>query len=69
LLAAAHIGSTMGSLSDFREVMEQIFRVDIVLVVDSVYPLVRAREAYARLNAVSSLERSFLGWLSKTILR
>jgi len=43
-----HIGSTMGSLSDFREVMEQVFRGEIVPVVDSVYPLDRAREAYAR---------------------
>jgi NADPH:quinone reductase-like Zn-dependent oxidoreductase len=43
-----HIGSTMGSLNDFREVMEQIFSGKIVPVVDSVYPLERAREAYER---------------------
>ena len=43
-----HIGSTMGSLSDFREVMEQVFQGNIVPVVDSVFPLEQAREAYAR---------------------
>ena len=43
-----HIGSTMGSLTDFREVMEQIFSGKIVPVVDSVYPLEQAREAYTR---------------------
>jgi NADPH:quinone reductase-like Zn-dependent oxidoreductase len=43
-----HIGSTMGSLSDFRTVMERIFRGEITPVVDSVYPLEQAREAYAR---------------------
>lgn len=43
-----HIGSTMGSLNDFREVMEQVFSGKIVPVVDSVYPLERAREAYER---------------------
>jgi NADPH:quinone reductase-like Zn-dependent oxidoreductase len=43
-----HIGSTMGSLSDFREVMEQVFSGTIVPVIDSVYPLEQAREAYAR---------------------
>ncbi|HEX2989658.1 MAG TPA: zinc-binding dehydrogenase [Anaerolineales bacterium] len=43
-----HIGSTMGSLNDFREVMEKVFSGKIVPVVDSVYPLERAREAYER---------------------
>jgi NADPH:quinone reductase-like Zn-dependent oxidoreductase len=43
-----HIGSTMGSLNDFREVMEQVFSGAIVPVVDSVYPLEQAREAYER---------------------
>ena len=43
-----HIGSTMGSLDDFREVMEQVFKGSIIPVVDSVYPLEQAREAYAR---------------------
>ena len=43
-----HIGSTMGSLSDFREVMEQVFNGNIVPVVDSIHPLEQAREAYAR---------------------
>jgi NADPH:quinone reductase-like Zn-dependent oxidoreductase len=43
-----HIGSTMGSLNDFREVMEQVFSGKITPVVDSVFPLEQAREAYAR---------------------
>lgn len=42
-----HIGSTMGSLTDFREVMELIFKGTITPVVDSVYPLEQAAEAYA----------------------
>ena len=43
-----HIGSTMGSLDDFREVMELIFNGAIKPVIDSVYPLENAAEAYAR---------------------
>ncbi|MGE5378558.1 MAG: zinc-binding dehydrogenase [Bacteroidota bacterium] len=43
-----HIGSTMGSLGDSREVMELVFSGRIIPVVDSVYPLGEAREAYAR---------------------
>ena len=43
-----HIGSTMGSLGDFRTVMEHIFDGRIDPVLDSVYPLEQAREAYAR---------------------
>ena len=42
------IGSTMGSLSDFREVMELIFNGTIKPLIDSVYPLENAAEAYAR---------------------
>ena len=34
-----HIGSTTGSLTDFREVMEQVFSGRIVPVVDLVFPL------------------------------
>lgn len=41
-----HIGSTMGSLDDFRTVMEHVFRGKIKPVVDSVYPLEHARDAY-----------------------
>lgn len=44
----SHIGSTMGSLLDFREVMEHVFNGTITPVVDSVYPLEQARQAYAR---------------------
>jgi NADPH:quinone reductase-like Zn-dependent oxidoreductase len=43
-----HIGSTMGSLDDFRTVMEHVFSGKIKPVIDSVYPLEQAREAYAR---------------------
>lgn len=43
-----HIGSTMGSLNDFREVMELIFNGTIKPVIDSVYSLEEAAEAYAR---------------------
>ena len=42
------IGSTMGSLTDFREVMELIFHGMITPVIDSVYPLEDAAQAYAR---------------------
>jgi D-arabinose 1-dehydrogenase-like Zn-dependent alcohol dehydrogenase len=38
----------MGGLSDFREVMKQVFSGKIVPVVDSVYPPIQARKAYAR---------------------
>lgn len=41
-----HIGSTMGSLQDFREMMESVFSGRLTPVIDSVYPLERAREAY-----------------------
>ena len=43
-----HIGSTMGSLDDFREVMELVFSGRIVPVIDSVFPLEEARQAYGR---------------------
>ena len=43
-----HIGSTMGSLSDFRQAMEMVLNGSITPVIDSVYPLEQAREAYAR---------------------
>jgi len=42
------IGSTMGSLTDFREVMELIFNGTIDPIIDSVYPLEQAMDAYAR---------------------
>jgi D-arabinose 1-dehydrogenase-like Zn-dependent alcohol dehydrogenase len=38
----------MGSLNDFREVMEQVFSGKIVPVIDSIYPLEQARQAYER---------------------
>ena len=42
-----HIGSTMGSLRDVQTVMEQVFSGRIDPVIDAVYPLEAAREAYA----------------------
>ena len=41
-----HIGSTMGSLNDFKTVMEHIFSGRVDPVVDSVYPIEAARAAY-----------------------
>jgi zinc-binding alcohol dehydrogenase/oxidoreductase len=38
----------MGSLTDFHEVMELIFNGTLKPVIDSVYPLEQAAEAYAR---------------------
>jgi len=42
-----HIGSTMGSLNDFREMMEHVFSGKLTPIIDSVYPLEKAREAFA----------------------
>ena len=42
------IGSTMGSLTDFREIMELVFNGTIDPIIDSVYPLEQAAEASAR---------------------
>lgn len=42
------IGSTMGSLDDFRTVMEHVFSGKIRPVIDSTYPLDQARVAYGR---------------------
>jgi len=41
-----HIGTTMGSLQDFQEMMEHVFSGKLTPIVDSVYPLEKAREAY-----------------------
>lgn len=43
-----HIGTTMGSLHDFREMMEHVFSGKLTPIIDSVYALEQAREAYAR---------------------
>jgi NADPH:quinone reductase-like Zn-dependent oxidoreductase len=43
-----HIGSTMGSLQDFREMMEHVLSGKLTPIIDSVYPLEQASEAYAR---------------------
>ncbi len=44
------IGSTMASQREFRDVMKLIFRGELTPVIDSVYPLERAREAHMRLE-------------------
>lgn len=44
------LGSTMGSRSEFEEVMKLVFRRKLKPVVDSTYPLGRAREAQQRLE-------------------
>lgn len=41
-----HIGSTMGSLQDFRDMMESVFSGKLTPIVDSVYTLGEARKAY-----------------------
>jgi NADPH:quinone reductase-like Zn-dependent oxidoreductase len=41
------IGSTMGNLNDFREIMELVFSGKIDPLIDSVYPLEQAADAYA----------------------
>lgn len=43
-----HIGTTMGSLQDFREMMEHVFSGKLTPIIDSVFPLEQAREAYER---------------------
>ena len=43
------LGSTMGSQADFEEVMKLVFRRKLRPVVDSTFPLERAREAQERL--------------------
>lgn len=43
-----HIGTTMGSLQDFREMMEHVFSGKLTPIIDSVHPLENAREAYKR---------------------
>lgn len=43
-----HIGTTMGSLQDFKEMMEHVFNGKLTPIIDLVYPLEQAREAYAR---------------------
>lgn len=42
-----HIGSTMGSLQDFHQMMEHVFSGRLTPIIDSVYPFEQAREAYA----------------------
>ena len=42
------IGSTMGSLEDFREMMEHVFSGQIDPIIDTVFPFEQAQEAYTR---------------------
>jgi NADPH:quinone reductase-like Zn-dependent oxidoreductase len=41
-----HIGTTMGSLQDFHEMMEHVLGGRLTPIVDLVFPLEQAREAY-----------------------
>lgn len=43
-----HIGTTMGSLQNFKEMMEHVLSGKLTPIIDSVFPLEQAREAYAR---------------------
>ncbi|MCD6426438.1 MAG: zinc-binding dehydrogenase, partial [Anaerolineales bacterium] len=45
------IGSTMANNKEFSDVMTQFFQGELKSVIDSVYPLEQAREAYHRLEA------------------
>ena len=45
------IGSTMANNKEFSDVMTQFFQGELKPVIDSVYPLEQAREAYQRLEA------------------
>jgi NADPH:quinone reductase-like Zn-dependent oxidoreductase len=44
------LGTTMSNPSEFREVMERVFRGELEPVVDVAWPLERAREAHQRLE-------------------
>jgi NADPH:quinone reductase-like Zn-dependent oxidoreductase len=45
------LGTTMSNQAEFREVMDRVFRGELEPVVDVVWPLDRAAEAHARLEA------------------
>lgn len=49
------IGSTMGSRSDFQQVMRLVFRGSLQPVLDMQYPLDRAAQAFERLRAGEQL--------------
>jgi NADPH:quinone reductase-like Zn-dependent oxidoreductase len=49
------IGSTMGTNADFKEVMQLIFAGKLNPVLDRVYPLSEARQAYERLQSGEQL--------------
>ncbi len=49
------IGSTMGSLKDFREVMELVVTGELQAVIDKTYPLQEAHLAHERLEAGQQL--------------
>ena len=44
------LGSTMGTLNDFRTVMELVFIGRLQAVLDRTYPLAQARQAQMRLD-------------------
>jgi NADPH:quinone reductase-like Zn-dependent oxidoreductase len=45
------VGTTMANQAEFREVMDRVFRGELAPVVDVAWPLDRAAEAHARLEA------------------
>ena len=45
------MGSTMGTIADFHAVMGLVFAGKLKPPIDSVFPIARAREALARLEA------------------
>jgi zinc-binding alcohol dehydrogenase/oxidoreductase len=45
------LGTTMATDAEFRTVMDRVFAGDLEPVVDVVWPLDRAQEAHARLEA------------------
>jgi zinc-binding alcohol dehydrogenase/oxidoreductase len=45
------LGTTMANQTEFREVMDRVFRGELRPVVDVAWPLDRAREAHERLEA------------------
>lgn len=45
------LGTTMSNDSEFAEAMKSVFRGELQPVIDSVYPLAEARDAYAHLSS------------------
>ena len=56
------LGSTMGSCDEFREIVSLFSSGRLRPVVDGVYPVHRAREAYERLEAGSQFGKIVIDW-------